>query len=143
MQAADRKAEELLGSYPFIRYTRQAWVGQIIDRFLRERRLRVNESMTLDTLEAITTMVHHGLGVSIVPRRTGGDPLALPVRVLAFSGAPSFRVLGLVHEPNHPKAALAEALLLELKALVSQAAAIGDIRRPGRASASGPERENN
>ena len=60
-------AEELVTSMPFIRYTRQAWVGDLIDGFLRKRRLKVDEVMTLDTLEAITTMVHHGLGVSVVP----------------------------------------------------------------------------
>jgi len=132
MDAPGRRAEELLESYPFIRYTRQAWVGQLIDRFLKERRLRVNETMTLDTLEAITAMVHHGLGVSIVPLRASGDPLPLPVRTIAFSGAAAYRVVGLVHEPNHPKAALAEALLAELKGLVAQAGSPGEKRRNPR-----------
>ncbi len=121
MDAAGRRAEELVEAYPFIRYTRQAWVGQLIDRFLKERRLRVREAMTLDTLEAITAMVHHGLGVSIVPLRAGGDPLPLPVRVLAFSGPAADRVVGLVHEANHPKADLMAALLAELKAVAAQA----------------------
>ncbi|MBM1173578.1 LysR family transcriptional regulator [Microvirga arabica] len=121
LDAPGRKAEELLSTYPFIRYTRQAWVGQIIDRFLKQRRLRVEEAMTLDTLEAITNMVHHGLGVSIIPLRTTGDPFALPVRSITFSGAPTYRVIGLVHAPDHPKASLAEALLSELKDQVQQA----------------------
>jgi DNA-binding transcriptional LysR family regulator len=121
MDAPGRKAEDLVSAYPFIRYTRQAWVGQLIDRFLKERGLRVTEAMTLDTLEAITAMVHHGLGVSIVPLRAGGDPLPLPVRVLAFSGPAAYRVVGLVHEANHPKADLMAALLAELKAVAAQA----------------------
>lgn len=121
LDARGRRAEELLSTYPFIRYTRQAWVGQIIDRFLKQRHLRVEEAMTLDTLEAITNMVHHGLGVSIIPLRTTGDPFALPVRSITFSGAPTYRVIGLVHASDHPKASLAEALLLELKDQVQQA----------------------
>ena len=113
--ASGRKAEDLLGAYPFIRYSRQAWVGQIIDRFLKERKFRVNEAMTLDTLEAITTMVHFGLGVSIVPLRNGGEGLPQPVRICKFSGTPFHRVLGLIHAPNQSKKAMIEALLSELK----------------------------
>ena len=30
LDAPDRTAGELLASYPFIRYTRQAWVGRLI-----------------------------------------------------------------------------------------------------------------
>jgi DNA-binding transcriptional LysR family regulator len=132
MDAPGRRAEDLVSAYPFIRYTRQAWVGQLIDRFLKERGLRVREAMTLDTLEAITAMVHHGLGVSVVPLRAGGDPFSLPVRTLAFSGTPSYRVLGLVYEPNHSKAALAEALLAELRGLAAPAGNMPEGRRAGR-----------
>ena len=121
--APARRAEELIAAYPFIRYTRQAWVGQIIDRLLKRKRLKVEDAMTLDTLEAITTMVHHGLGASVVPVRSGRNPFALPVRMVAFAGPPVFRTLGLVHAPNHPKAALAELLLAALKAAEMDAAA--------------------
>ena len=100
---------------PFIRYTRQAWVGGLIDGFLKKRRLKVDEVMTLDTLEAITTMVHHGLGVSIVPLRGAADPFALPVRRLAFSGPAVHRTLGLVQAPENSKAPLAETLVAELR----------------------------
>lgn len=117
IDAPQRKAEELIVSYPFIRYNRQAWAGQLIDSFLKRRRLRVTESMTLDTLEAITTMVHHGLGVSIVPLRSFGDPLSLPVRRLTFSGSATYRVVGLVRKSDDANATLAETLLTELRAL--------------------------
>lgn len=115
--APKRRAEELVTTYPFIRYTRQAWVGELIDGYLRKRRLQVNEMMELDTLEAITTMVHHGLGVSVVPQRGIYDPLALPVRQVAFSGSPDYRTVGLVYLRDHAKAALAETLLEELRNL--------------------------
>lgn len=121
VDAEQRPAEELVTSYPFIRYNRHAWVGQIIENFLKRRRLRVTEAMTLDTLEAITTMVHHGLGVSIVPLRSFGDPFSLPVRRLSFSGPPVYRVVGLAQKSSNSKSVLAEALLGELKALASSA----------------------
>lgn len=123
VDAPDLSAEELIAAYPFIRYTRVAWVGQLIDRLLKRRRLRVNETMMLDTLEAITTMVHYGLGVSIVPLRVIGASVDLPVRKVAFEGAPVHRVIGLVHTTGHPKAMLAETLLAELRALAVAAGA--------------------
>tara|TARA_R110002020_G_scaffold410770_5_gene620467 strand:- start:34746 stop:35648 length:903 start_codon:yes stop_codon:yes gene_type:complete len=125
-----RRAEELLTTYPFIRYTRQAWVGELIDAYLKTRRLRVNEMMELDTLEAITTMVHHGLGVSIVPQRGMHDPLALPVRRVAFSGPPAYRTIGLVYLRDHAKAALAQTLLDELASLSEESASGDDSTQP-------------
>lgn len=121
VEAPQRRAEDLIMSYPFIRYTRQAWVGELIDTYLRKRRLRVNEMMELDTLEAITTMVHHGLGVSVVPQRRMHDPVALPVRRVAFSSPPAYRTVGLVVLRDHAKAALTETLLDELKSLSDEA----------------------
>ncbi len=134
VEAARRSAEDLVTSYPFIRYTRQAWVGQLIDDFLKRRRLRVTEAMTLDTLEAITAMVHHGLGVSIVPLRSFGDPFPLPVRQVSFSGPPTYRVVGLVQRTNDGHVALTDALLAELKAISGASAVSLKSRRKGAAS---------
>lgn len=117
VDAPRRSAEQLIATYPFIRYAREAWVGQLIDRVIRKRRLRVNEAMMLDTLEAITTMVHHGLGISIVPLRVIGDPALPAVRRVPLPGPPVHRVLGVVDTPGHPKSTLVDALLAELEAL--------------------------
>lgn len=117
IDAPERSAEELVTTLPFIRYARQAWVGGLIDGFLKKRRLKVDEVMTLDTLEAITTMVHHGLGVSIVPLRGAADPFTLPVRRLAFAGPAVHRTIGLVQAPENSKAPLAETLFTELRSL--------------------------
>ena len=77
--APSRRAEELIAAYPFVRYSRQTWVGKSIEAFLKRRNLEVQETMSLDTLEAITTMVQNGLGVSIVPLRASDDLIALKV----------------------------------------------------------------
>jgi DNA-binding transcriptional LysR family regulator len=116
--APSRSALELLAGHPFIRYTRQAWVGRLIDGLLRRRRIKVSESMTLDTLEAVTAMVSHGLGVSIVPQRAQqAESPGFRVRTVALPGPTVHRVVGLLYGESHPKARLAEALLVELRAL--------------------------
>ena len=125
--APDRPAGELLAAYPFIRYTRQAWVGRLIHTMMRRRRIKVAEAMTLDTLEAVTAMVSHGLGVSIVPERGRGVPLAFPVRTVALPQPAVHRVVGLLRAAGHAKASLADALLVELSALTK-----GPRRKPVR-----------
>ena len=57
LQEPSDDAEYLVETFPYIRFTRRAWVGRLIDEWLQERKLNVQESMELDTLEAISTMV--------------------------------------------------------------------------------------
>ncbi len=52
---------------PFIRYDRNQWGGQIVDRYLRQHGLLVREWLELDALDAIASFVDRGLGVAIVP----------------------------------------------------------------------------
>ncbi|RWR26939.1 LysR family transcriptional regulator [Sinirhodobacter populi] len=52
---------------PFIRYDRDQWGGQIVDRYLRRHALKVREWAELDALDAIATLVDRGLGVALVP----------------------------------------------------------------------------
>ena len=115
--APDRPAGELLATYPFIRYSRQAWVGRLIHATMKRRRIKVVEAMTLDTLEAVTAMVSNGLGVSIVPDRGSNVGFASPVRTITLPGPKVHRAVGLLRPGEHAKASLAEALLGELATL--------------------------
>lgn len=115
MDAPQRSAVELLRAYPFMRYTNQAWVGRLIDRVLRQKRLRVRETMILNTLEAIYAMVHAGLGVSIVPMRLIEPVASPPVRTVPLPGASVHRTLGLVEPADQPKSALSRTLLEGLR----------------------------
>jgi DNA-binding transcriptional LysR family regulator len=126
----DLGAAELLGRFPFIRYSRKAWVGELIETLLRRRRLKVNEIMTLDTLEAVTAMVRHRLGVSIVPvapQRSHGVASVDGVRHIALPGPTVHRVIGLLYRRDQSTAALAVALLAELQ----QASASGGAHENG------------
>lgn len=115
MDAAAMPAEEMIRAYPYIRYSCKAWLAQRIDAFLKQRNLVVDEGMTLDTLEAITTMVHHGLGVSVVPQRACGNPAAMPVKHVAFACPTVSRIIGIVVVPGNAKRPLIELLLEVIK----------------------------
>lgn len=71
---------ELLTNHPFIRYDRNQWGGQIVDRYLRQNGIKVQEWLELDALDAISGMVSRGLGVAIVPDWSPPWPEGLRLR---------------------------------------------------------------
>ena len=117
--APQKRAKELLRVYPFMRYTNQAWVGKLIERVAEQKRLHVRETMVLNTLEAITSMVHAGLGVSIVPLQLVPPSGSPPVRAVPLPGPAVFRTLGLIEIAGHPKSALSLTLLDTLNEIVT------------------------
>lgn len=94
---------KLLRTRPFIRYDRNAVVGTLIDNWISSKRIQVSETMELDSPEAIASMVHAGLGVSIVPDLAVKPIDTVPVKRISLgTGTPS-RILGLVHRENQVK----------------------------------------
>jgi DNA-binding transcriptional LysR family regulator len=100
----------LLESRPFIRFKRFAWAGQLIDARLRDRGIRVRTSMEVDSLEAISLMVSHGLGVSVVPLRNVAEPFPPGVKFVDFGRPAVQRVVGLIERTANPKAQFVRAL---------------------------------
>ena len=117
--------EFLLKNRPYIRFNRRAWVGQMIEQWLQERKLTVSESMELDTLEAISSMVYNELGVSIVPKRCVPSPHPLPVKRIPLDKATGEtarpRLLGLASRTDTTKFKFIDVLYAELVALVEAA----------------------
>lgn len=109
---------ELLASRPFIRFNRSAVVGTLIDNWIQSKRIRVNESMELDSLEAISSMVFANLGVSIVPRRSVQPHDFVPVKRLALGpGAPT-RWLGLAYRQNKLRTRVIDELFQAMRQVI-------------------------
>ena len=107
----------ILESRSFIRFNRSAWVGQTIQTALQDMGIEVQETMELDSLEAIWQMVRHGLGVSIVPMRCVEDNAAMDLKTVPFGDPPRRRTLGLLERQEHLKTGLTAALLRELQSV--------------------------
>ena len=60
-------AHELLSTQPFIRYDRNIHGGQLADRYLRDHHIRPRQRLEIDGLLAIVSLVHEGIGVSLIP----------------------------------------------------------------------------
>lgn len=87
----------LLASRPFIRFNRDAVVGQMIEGWLQGKGIRVQESMELDGLEAISSMVYANLGVSIVPSSCVPPHNPIPVERFPLGPDAPVRQLGLLY----------------------------------------------
>ena len=72
--------------HPFIRYDRNQWGGQIVDRYLRQHALKVREWLELDALDAIAALVNRGIGVAIVPDWAPPWPDGLKLQKLHLPG---------------------------------------------------------
>jgi len=100
---------EILETFPFIRISRSLWSGQLIDNWLVREKITVNEAMELDGIQMISTMVYHGLGVAVVPRRCVQAPNPVNVKEIAITTMES-RPVGILVRHDSPKANLIEAL---------------------------------
>lgn len=119
--AADTPSEdvfELLSTRAFIRFNRDAVVGTQIESWIQSHRLRVRETMELDNLDAIASMVHADLGVSIVPASCVVPANALPLKWIALGSSGPVRELGLAYKTDTPKA----RILAEVERALTDAA---------------------
>ncbi len=121
----------LLASYPFIRFNRDAVVGHMIESWLQKKGIRVNETMELDGLEAISSMVYAKLGVAIAPRRAVQAMSPLPLKRISLGPDAPVRRLGLAF----PRDTVRALVLKELHSVCLTSVEIGAFGQP---TAAGP-----
>lgn len=109
---------KLLKTRPYIRFDRNAVVGALIDNWISSRRIRVSETMELDSPEAIASMVQANLGVSIVPRPAVKSHDSAPVRWLSLGPDAPTRVLGLAHLEDQVKTQAIDEVFAALRSVI-------------------------
>lgn len=114
---------ELLTTRPFIRFDRSAVLGTLIDNWILSKKLQVSETMELDSPEAIASMVHANLGVSIVPDLAVKPTDSIHVRQLPLGDDAPRRHLGLAYHKDQLKAQLIEELFTALSRVIKAAEA--------------------
>ena len=118
----------LLENYPYIRFTRRAWVGLMIDRWLKEMNVKVQDCMELETLESISSMVMYNQGISIVPQSCLPPTEPLPLKMIPLGPTMNPRILGVISRTDSVKFRLVDALVAELTDAVEQAGQVRVIR---------------
>ncbi|WP_371228436.1 LysR family transcriptional regulator [Roseovarius sp. 2305UL8-3] len=112
----------LLKTRPFIRFDRTAVVGALIDNWILSHRIQVTETMELDSPEAIASMVHANLGVSIVPDLAVKPQDAVAVKRVSLGPDAPHRTLGLVHRENQLRMQAIDELYEALAGVIRAAA---------------------
>lgn len=120
-QETQDDAFELLRTRPYIRFNRNAVLGTLIDNWILSKRIRVAEAMELDSPEAIASMVHANLGVSIVPDMTVKPLDTIPVKRISLGVDAPTRILGLVHPEAPEKAQAIDQLFAALQSIIATA----------------------
>ncbi|MEP5631685.1 MAG: LysR family transcriptional regulator [Tateyamaria sp.] len=111
----------LLKTRPFIRFNRSAVLGMVIENWLLAKRIRVSETMELDSPEAIGSMVNANLGVSIVPDLAVKAPDAAAVKCLRLGADAPHRTLGLIHQESHIKMQAIDEIYAVLAGVIERA----------------------
>jgi len=99
-----------LTQMPFIRYDRNQWGGQIVDRYLRQQGIKVREWLELDALDAIAALVDRRLGVSIVPDWAPPWPEGLRLRKHLLADG-EVRQTGFLWNRSGPRIAAVQAFI--------------------------------
>ena len=120
-QEPEDDPEILLKSRPFIRFNRNAVVGSLIDTWILSKRIRVAETIELDSLEAITSMVQQNLGVSIVPRLAVPQASDTHVKRMALGPDAPLRILGLAYREDQIKTRALQEISQALQMVVDTA----------------------
>jgi len=115
-------AKELLSSLPFIRFNRKAGIGRIIEQGLKAQRLEPEETMELDSVEAILQMVGHGLGCGVVPQRSLDGPVSKRLYQTPFGQPAIHRKVALVERIKSRNRVLTDALYDALRETTANSA---------------------
>lgn len=103
-------AHAAIEGQPFIRYDRNQWGGQIVDRYLRAHNLQPREWLELDALDAIAALVDRQLGIAIVPDWAPPWPRGLRLHRLVLP-AGELREVGLLWSRSGARIAAAKAFV--------------------------------
>jgi DNA-binding transcriptional LysR family regulator len=102
---------QMLAEAPFIRFQRGTWTGNLVQEVVDQCGVAVNESMQLNSNEAIIELVRQGFGISVVPRLANvtwdGDRL---LRVIPLDCVDVRRRVGLLERTSHARLAFTDVI---------------------------------
>ena len=87
---------------PFIRFERNTWTGHLVDQTIKANKLPIEESMELNSVEAIIELVRQGIGYSIVPKLASISwETDRQLTIQRLPGKTIYRKVGLLERKKH------------------------------------------
>jgi len=121
LAAQDTESDDplhLLQNRPFIRFSRNAVVGAMIESWLQREKITVFDAMELEGLEAISSMVLCNMGVAIAPRRCVQIASPLPLKRIPLGPTAPVRQLGVACRNDSAKTRAIEEVVARLRQAV-------------------------
>jgi len=113
---------EVLKAYPFIRLNRNAGMGKVIDRALRDFHQTVDEVMELDSSETVVGMARAGIGAGVIPAGRLGPASAGDVISIPFGEPPIYRRVVLIERSNNPRSDLSQLVYDAVRRVTTESA---------------------
>ena len=89
---------------PFIRFEQNTWTGHLVDQTIKANKLTIEESMELNSVEAIIELVRQGIGYSIVPKLANVPWEAdRQLIIQELPGKTIYRKVGLLERKKHSR----------------------------------------
>ncbi len=119
-EVVDDDPFRLLREMPYIRHARRTAAGLLADEWLAKNNITVKSAMDMESLDTLSCMVAHNLGVSVAPNVCVPDPVFSMLRKIPLNSMPICRVLGVLTREDCSKIRLVDCLLDEIKKIVSE-----------------------
>ncbi len=116
--AAGSDFRDILRRNPYVRFSRNARVGAMVERAFNAEGITVQSAMEVDTQDGVMALVAAGLGVSVVPDNPGFK--AQGFRVEPLGNPAPMRLLGLMFDPGTPRRRFCEMLERELRRIAQE-----------------------
>jgi len=104
----------ILASMPYIRHTRQSAVGQLAEEWLSANKVIVRDTMEMESLENLSSMVAHNLGVTVGPNICVPDPIFEGLRKIPLGPTAVSRTLGVMTHADCSKIKLVQRLFEQI-----------------------------
>jgi DNA-binding transcriptional LysR family regulator len=97
-------SEHLINELPFIRFERNTWTGHLVEQTIRVNRIKIQDVMELNSVEAIIELVRQGLGYSIVPQLANISWSSdRQLKIQKLPGKTVYRKVGLLERKKHSR----------------------------------------
>lgn len=118
-EISDSDPLHILQCNPYIRHTRRAAAGALVDEWLLQHNINVHEAMEMSSLETLTSVVSHNLGVAVVPNICVPDPVFASLRKIPLGDKTRTRALGILTRSDCSKMLLIERLLQKIQQTIA------------------------
>ena len=101
---SSKNSTNLSDQLPFIRFERNTWTGHLVEQTIRVNKLKIQDGMELNSVEAIIELVRQGLGYSIVPQLANISWSSdRQLKIQNLPGKTVYRKVGLLERKKHSR----------------------------------------